>query len=58
MKLLLDPYIVGGSVLYLTDSVMDWRADDFTAGFVFDNPNAKAACGCGESFNFKETAKS
>ena len=24
--------------------------DDFTAGFVFDNPNAKGACGCGESF--------
>jgi iron-sulfur cluster assembly protein len=50
LKLLLDPYIVGGSVLYLTGSVMDWREDDFTAGLVFDNPNAKAACGCGESF--------
>ncbi|MCG6120893.1 MAG: iron-sulfur cluster assembly accessory protein, partial [Blastomonas sp.] len=23
---------------------------DFTAGFVFANPNAKGACGCGESF--------
>ena len=26
------------------------REDDFAAGFVFDNPNAKGACGCGESF--------
>jgi iron-sulfur cluster assembly protein len=26
------------------------REDDFGAGFVFDNPNAKGACGCGESF--------
>jgi len=43
-------YIDGGSVLYLIGSVMDWREDDFTAGFVFDNPNAKGACGCGESF--------
>jgi iron-sulfur cluster assembly protein len=43
-------YIDGSSVLYLIGSVMDWREDDFTAGFVFDNPNAKGACGCGESF--------
>ncbi len=43
-------YIDGGSVLYLIGSTMDWREDDFTAGFVFANPNAKGACGCGESF--------
>ena len=43
-------YIDGASVLYLIGSVMDWREDDFTAGFVFENPNAKGACGCGESF--------
>ena len=43
-------YVDGGSILYLVGSVMDWREDDFAAGFVFDNPNAKGACGCGESF--------
>ena len=43
-------YIDGASVLYLVGSVMDWLEDDFAAGFVFDNPNAKGACGCGESF--------
>ncbi len=43
-------YIDGGSVLYLVGSTMDWVEDDFTAGFVFNNPNAKGACGCGESF--------
>ena len=43
-------YIDGASVLYLIGSIMDWREDDFTAGFVFDNPNAKGSCGCGESF--------
>ncbi len=43
-------YVDGGSILYLIGSVMDWREDDFTAGFVFENPNAKGACGCGESF--------
>jgi len=43
-------FIDGGSVLYLVGSTMDWQEDDFTAGFVFANPNAKGACGCGESF--------
>jgi iron-sulfur cluster assembly protein len=43
-------YVDGGSVLYLIGSTMDWAEDDFAAGFVFDNPNAKGACGCGESF--------
>jgi iron-sulfur cluster assembly protein len=43
-------YIDGSSVLYLVGSVMDWREDDFAAGFVFENPNATGSCGCGESF--------
>lgn len=44
-------YIDGASVLYLVGSTMDWREDDFQAGFVFDNPNATGSCGCGESFS-------
>ena len=44
-------YVDGGSILYLIGSTMNWVEDDFTAGFVFNNPNAKGACGCGESFN-------
>ena len=43
-------FIDAGSVLYLIGSTMDWREDDFTAGFVFENPNATGSCGCGESF--------
>lgn len=43
-------FIDGGSVLYLVGSTMEWKEDDFTAGFVFQNPNAKGSCGCGESF--------
>lgn len=43
-------FIDGASVLYLIGSTMDWVEDDFSAGFVFQNPNAKGACGCGESF--------
>jgi iron-sulfur cluster assembly protein len=43
-------YVDGASVLYLVGSTMDWREDDFAAGFVFENPNATGSCGCGESF--------
>ncbi len=43
-------YIDEASVLYLVGSTMDWVEDDFAAGFTFANPNAKGACGCGESF--------
>ncbi len=43
-------YVDSGSILYLIGSTMNWVEDDFTAGFVFNNPNAKGACGCGESF--------
>ncbi|MFM5931052.1 MAG: HesB/IscA family protein [Novosphingobium sp.] len=43
-------FIDSASVLYLIGSTMDWAEDDFQAGFVFNNPNAKGTCGCGESF--------
>jgi iron-sulfur cluster assembly protein len=43
-------FIDAASVLYLIGSTMDWVVDDFAAGFVFENPNAKGSCGCGESF--------
>lgn len=43
-------YVDGASVLYLVGSIMDWKEDDFAAGFFFENPNATGACGCGESF--------
>ena len=43
-------FVDGGSILSLIGSTMNWVEDDFTAGFVFQNPNAKGECGCGESF--------
>lgn len=29
---------------------LDWVREGLNEGFKFHNPNAKAACGCGESF--------
>lgn len=43
-------FVAQESVERLSGLVMDWQEDDFVSGFVFQNPNAKGACGCGESF--------
>lgn len=38
-----------GAVLFLLGTVMDFKVDKLTSGFVFNNPNQTSACGCGES---------
>ncbi|MCP5369904.1 MAG: iron-sulfur cluster assembly accessory protein [Rickettsiaceae bacterium] len=39
------------ALMYLLGSQMDYIEEDFKSGFTFVNPNAKAKCGCGSSFN-------
>lgn len=39
------------SLLYLHGTQVDYVDALNGSGFKFDNPNAKSACGCGESFN-------
>ena len=46
-KVLIDPK----ATMFLLGSVMDYRKDKLSSRFVFDNPNEKSTCGCGESFN-------
>lgn len=46
VKVLIDPK----SVIYLKGIVLDFKDGLTGKGFVFDNPNAKNTCGCGESF--------
>ena len=41
--------IDAGAVLYLLGTEMDYKTDKLSAQFVFNNPNQKSACGCGES---------
>jgi iron-sulfur cluster assembly protein len=38
------------SVLYLAGLQMDYQVEALKSGFVFNNPNKKGECGCGESF--------
>jgi iron-sulfur cluster assembly protein len=38
------------SLLYLDGTELDFGREGMNEGFRFNNPNAKNACGCGESF--------
>jgi iron-sulfur cluster assembly protein len=39
------------SYLYLSGTTLDYVKQGLTGGFTFRNPQAKSACGCGESFS-------
>lgn len=39
------------SYLYLTGTTIDFKDEVMGRGFVFNNPNANATCGCGSSFS-------
>ena len=38
------------ALMHVVGTTMDFVEDDLSSEFVFHNPNAEAACGCGESF--------
>ncbi|MBW5291080.1 MAG: Iron binding protein IscA for iron-sulfur cluster assembly [Candidatus Ruthia sp. Asou_11_S2] len=38
------------SLIYLDGTQVDYVKEGLNEGFEFNNPNAKAECGCGESF--------
>jgi iron-sulfur cluster assembly accessory protein len=46
----LKVFVDARSVLYLNGTNVDYIDGLNGSGFKFDNPNAKASCGCGESF--------
>lgn len=47
IKVFIDPQ----SMMYLLGTTIDYVSTDTEEGFVFNNPNEKSKCGCGESFN-------
>jgi iron-sulfur cluster assembly protein len=47
----LKVFVDSKSVLYLDGTKVDYIDGLSGSGFKFDNPNAKASCGCGESFD-------
>ena len=38
------------SLVYLDGTQLDYGKEGLNEGFLFNNPNVKDACGCGESF--------
>ena len=46
VKVLIDPK----AIMYLLGTEMDYKKEDFSSAFVFNNPNETERCGCGESF--------
>lgn len=47
IKIVCDPK----SYLYLNGTSIDFKDEVMGRGFVFNNPNANATCGCGSSFS-------
>ncbi|MEE8502136.1 MAG: iron-sulfur cluster assembly accessory protein [Kiloniellales bacterium] len=45
VRIFIDPT----ATMFLLGSEMDYVEDTFHTGFVFNNPNEKGRCGCGES---------
>lgn len=42
---------------FLDGARLDFVKEGFKQVFKFDNPNIDSTCGCGESFNIKQSAK-
>ena len=46
-KVIIEPM----AVMYILGAEIDWIEDRLESKFVFNNPNEKGRCGCGESFH-------
>lgn len=43
-------YVEPTATMFLVGSEMDYAQDKIASRFIFNNPNEKSTCGCGESF--------
>ena len=46
-------FIDSAAVMYLLGTEMDYRKEELSSSFVFNNPNETERCGCGESFKIE-----
>ena len=49
VRIFIDPK----AIMFLLGTEMDYKESMLKSGFVFNNPNQTAACGCGESVMLK-----
>jgi len=43
-------FVDSSAIMYLLGTEMDYKTEELSSSFVFNNPNETERCGCGESF--------
>ena len=43
-------FVDSAAIMYLLGTEMDYKTEELSSSFVFNNPNETERCGCGESF--------
>ena len=43
-------FVDSAAIMYLLGTEMDYKKEELSSAFVFNNPNETERCGCGESF--------
>ena len=46
-------YVDSAAIMYLLGTEMDYKTEELSSSFVFNNPNETERCGCGESFKIE-----
>ena len=46
-------FVDSAAVMYLLGTEMDYKKEELSSSFVFNNPNATERCGCGASFKIE-----
>ena len=46
-------FVDSGALMYLLGTEMDYKKEELSSSFVFNNPNETERCGCGESFKIE-----
>ena len=46
-------FVDSAAIMYLLGTEMDYKKEELSSSFVFNNPNESERCGCGESFKIE-----
>jgi iron-sulfur cluster assembly protein len=46
-------FVDSAAIMYLLGTEMDYKKEELSSTFVFNNPNETERCGCGESFKIE-----
>ena len=46
-------FVDSAAIVYLLGTEMDYKKEELSSSFVFNNPNETERCGCGESFKIE-----